>query len=91
MEVASCSRLGKLAVHVQWRSVHCGYVPDQEPAPPPNRKLVIEPQVDSLKAEQMFTEFVEQLLRRCERISLTNEQLYTYPIHNLFNHDHGMW
>ncbi len=52
-------------MHAQWKSVHCGYVPDQEPAPPPQRKLVIEPQVDPLKAEKMFTEFVEQLVKRC--------------------------
>ena len=45
--------------------MHCGYVPDQEPAPPPQRKLVIEPQVDPLKTEKMFTEFVEQLAKRC--------------------------
>lgn len=45
--------------------MHCGYVPDQESAPPPSRSLVIEPQVDPLKAEQMFTEFVEQLVKRC--------------------------
>ncbi len=31
----------------------------------PQRKLVIEPQVDPLKAEKMFTEFVEQLVKRC--------------------------
>ena len=52
---------------VQWKSMHCGYVPDEEPAPPSNRKMVIEPQVDPLKAEQMFTEFVEQLVKRCAR------------------------
>ena len=51
-------------MHVQWKAIHCGYVPDQEPVPPPNRRLVIEPQVDPLKAEQMFTDFVEQLIRR---------------------------
>ncbi len=32
---------------------------------PPQRKLVIEPQVDPLKAEKMFTQFVEQLAKRC--------------------------
>ncbi len=29
----------------QWKSVHCGSVPDQEPAPAPQRKLVIEASV----------------------------------------------
>lgn len=40
-------------------------MPDQEPAPPPTKELVIEPQVDPLKAEKMFTQFVEQLVKRC--------------------------
>ena len=51
-------------MHVQWKSIHCGYVPEEEPAPPPSSKLVIEPQVDPIKAEQMFTEYVDQLLKR---------------------------
>lgn len=49
---------------MQWKSIHCGYVPEEEPAPPPSSKLVIEPQVDPIKAEQMFTEYVDQLLKR---------------------------
>ena len=64
--------------------MHCGYVPDQEPAPPPSREVLIEPQVDPLKAEQMFTEFVEQLLKRCESTCLAIHQLY--PLHSPINH-----
>ena len=51
-------------MHMQWKSIHCGYVPGGEPAPPPSSKLVIEPQVDPIEAEQMFTEYVDQLLKR---------------------------
>ena len=44
-----------LNLQLQWKSIHCGYVPDEEPAPPPKKGLMIEPQVDPIKAEQMFT------------------------------------
>ena len=52
-------------LHVQWKSIHCGYVPGEEPAPPPNTKLVIEPQIDPLQAEKMFIDYVAQLTERC--------------------------
>ena len=49
---------------MQWKSIHCGYVPEDDPAPPPSSKPAIEPQVDPIKAEQVFTEYVDQLLKR---------------------------
>ena len=53
---------------MQWKSIHCGYVPEEEPAPPPNTKLVIEPQIDPLQAETMFIDYVAHLTERCADI-----------------------
>ena len=58
-------QLVQRCLHVQWKSIHCGYVPEEEPAPPPNTKLVIEPQIDPLQAEKMFVDYVAHLAERC--------------------------
>ena len=60
--------------HVQWKSIHCGYVPEEEPAPPPSSKLVIEPQVDPIQAEKMFTEYVDQLAEKVPALRYLAQQ-----------------
>lgn len=54
---------------MQWKSIHCGFVPEEEPAPPANTKLVIEPQIDPLQAEKRFVDYVAHLTERCACIS----------------------